>query len=98
MNGASVAALRFAVEAATVLGKEPDPKWAEIAAKLTIPYGNFSTPYGSYEGVHLMPPDTVPFETVMKGGKPFSASNLGAGHGSVCPEDVMYLRFSSLAS
>jgi hypothetical protein len=93
MNGASVAALRFAVEAALVLGEAPDPRWTEIAKKLVIPYGNFSTPYSSYEGVHLMPPKTVPFETVMLGGQPFSATNLKAGHGSVCPEDVMYLSY-----
>ena len=84
MNGASKAALQFAVEAAAAVGAaaEVDPRWSEIAAKLVIPYGNFSTPFGSYHDVHLMPTGTVPFGTYMSD-----------GHGTVCPEDVMYLTY-----
>lgn len=80
MNGASKVALRFAVEAAETLNNTIDPKWSEIAEKLYMPFGNFSTPYGSYHDVHLMPNGTVPFETY-----------LSNGQGTVCPEDVMYL-------
>ena len=61
MNGASVAALKFAVEAAEVLGEAPDPAWAEIANKLLIPRGTLTTPLGIYKDVHLMPNGTGPF-------------------------------------
>lgn len=39
MNGACVAALQFATEAAGVLGETADPKWQELSKKLLIPYG-----------------------------------------------------------
>ena len=38
MNGACVAALQFATEAAGVLGETADPKWQELSHKLLIPY------------------------------------------------------------
>jgi hypothetical protein len=101
MNGASVAALRFATEAAAALGKTPDPKWLEVADRLLIPRGTFTTSSGgSYKDVHLMPDKTVPFDRIMLGGKPFDQltaaqrkANPTAGGGSVCPEDVMYLSY-----
>ena len=47
-----------------------------------------------------MPDKVVPFDTVLLGGKPFQElspaeikANPTAGHGSVCPEDVMYLTY-----
>jgi hypothetical protein len=58
MNGASVAALKFAVEAAHLLGKIPDSKWLEISNKLLIPRGTMTTPLGIYNDVHLMPNGT----------------------------------------
>ncbi len=58
MNGASVAALQFAVEASRLLGKTPDPQWLEISNKLLIPRGTMTTPIGIYNDVHLMPNGT----------------------------------------
>jgi hypothetical protein len=67
MNGASVAALHFAAEAAAVLGTASpaqQQEWLDVAAKINIPFGNFSTPFGSYEEVHLMPPHTGTVHTM----------------------------------
>jgi hypothetical protein len=85
MNGASRAALQFAAEAASVLGTASaaqQQQWLDVAAKISIPFGNFSTPFGSYSQVHLMPANTVPFDTVLINGR----------H-SVCPEDILYLSY-----
>lgn len=60
MNGASVAALKFAVEAAEVLGETPEPAWVDIGNKLLIPRGTLTTPLGVYKDVHLMPNGTGP--------------------------------------
>ena len=60
MNGASIAALKFAQEAAQILGKTPDPKWLEVGDKLLIPRGTLTTPLGIYKDVHLMPNGTGP--------------------------------------
>ena len=82
MNGASIAALQFAAEAADALGMSPDPGWLNVSTKILLPYGSFETPYGKYSDVHLMPNRTVPFSTYMKNGV-----------ATVCPEDVMYLTY-----
>ncbi|TAN04087.1 MAG: glycoside hydrolase family 65 protein [Rhodanobacteraceae bacterium] len=37
-NAAAAKALRIAIEAASVVGAKPDPRWAAIAAKLDIPF------------------------------------------------------------
>jgi hypothetical protein len=50
MNGVSVAALLWAVEAATLVGETAPIAWAQIAAGLVIPY---NASLGG--GVHTMP-------------------------------------------
>ena len=57
----------FAAEAVTRLLGGVDCVLLQIAGKLVIPMGNFSTPFGSYHDVHLMPAGTVPFDTYVPG-------------------------------
>jgi hypothetical protein len=42
--------LELAVAASARIGKPPDPRWAEIAAKLHMPYDSASEYYRTYEG------------------------------------------------
>ena len=48
MNGVTVAALRFAIEVAGIMGITPPPEWGKIANGLIIPYN-------ATLGVHSMP-------------------------------------------
>ena len=97
MNGASVAALRFASEAAVTLGVDRDEAigWAAIAGKLLIPRGTLHAPdSGTYTNVHLMPKGTVPSAMILPPFfDPVGPSNRSNGHATVCPEDVMYLSY-----
>jgi protein-glucosylgalactosylhydroxylysine glucosidase len=42
--------LEIAVAASTRIGAQPDPRWAEVAAKLHMPYDSASEFYRTYEG------------------------------------------------
>ncbi|HEU4680282.1 MAG TPA: hypothetical protein VFS51_00970, partial [Gemmatimonadales bacterium] len=44
--------LEIALSASKRLGRPADPRWAELAAKLHIPYDSISEIYRTYEGAH----------------------------------------------
>lgn len=67
MNGACIAALRFALEAASLLGETPvPPAWTDVADNLALPFD-------SDLGIHRMPsgPDgkSIVKEASASGGK-----------------------------
>jgi len=61
-NGVAAAALRAATRAAAVLGTSADPKWADIAGKLRMPYDpkrKVFLQYAGYDGSQIKQADTV---------------------------------------
>eukprot|EP00035_Acanthoeca_spectabilis_P014265 m.271436 g.271436 ORF g.271436 m.271436 type:complete len:952 (-) comp16091_c0_seq1:156-3011(-) len=77
MNGMCIAALRWAIEAAELIGKGPTPNtWGKIAAGLVLPY---NASLGG--GVHTMP----------VGANGISVIN--PPRATSCPEDINYLSY-----
>ena len=79
MNGVTIAALEFAIEAASIVGATSDPVWGSIARGLPLLYdANLGN-----GGVHTMP----------RGGKDNVSTVIPNSRSTSCPEDINYLSY-----